>query len=248
MTDCRLRIADFRNPKSFLAIVDYGMGNLRSVQKAFERVGVAAVITADSAIIGAAPAVVLPGVGAFGDAMANLRAAGLIPAIHRAIDDGRPFLGICLGQQLLFESSEEMGWHAGLGVFRGRVVRFPSGTVRRPATTGRRPATTGRPATTVRKVPHIGWNQVHIQRTSPILDGVADGSFAYFVHSFYVAPDDPAVVLATTDYGVDFASIIGRDRVFGIQFHPEKSQEIGLRILHNFASLVEGTKGDKGGI
>jgi glutamine amidotransferase len=237
MTDCRLRIADFRNPKSFLAIVDYGMGNLRSVQKAFERVGVAAVITADSAIIGAAPAVVLPGVGAFGDAMANLRAAGLIPAIHRAIDDGRPFLGICLGQQLLFESSEEMGWHAGLGVFRGRVVRFPSTVERWRLEVG-----------DWRKVPHIGWNQVHIQRTSPILDGVADGSFAYFVHSFYVAPDDPAVVLATTDYGVDFASIIGRDRVFGIQFHPEKSQEIGLRILHNFASLVEGTKGDKGGI
>jgi glutamine amidotransferase len=237
MTDCRLRIADFRNPKSFLAIVDYGMGNLRSVQKAFERVGVATVITADSAIIGAAPAVVLPGVGAFGDAMANLRAAGLIPAIHRAIDDGRPFLGICLGQQLLFESSEEMGWHAGLGVFRGRVVRFPSTVERWRLEVG-----------DWRKVPHIGWNQVHIQRTSPILDGVADGSFAYFVHSFYVAPDDPAVVLATTDYGVDFASIIGRDRVFGIQFHPEKSQEIGLRILHNFASLVEGTKGDKGGI
>jgi glutamine amidotransferase len=218
-----------------LAIIDYGMGNLRSVQKAFERVGVTAVITADPAAIDAAPAVVLPGVGAFGDAMTNLRAAGLVPAIHRAIDDGRPFLGICLGQQLLFESSEEMGWHAGLGVFQGRAVRFPNTNGTLADYTVERSASNPQRATL--KVPHIGWNQVHIRQASPILDGVADGSFAYFVHSYYVAPDDPAVILATTDYGVDFASIIGRDRIFGIQFHPEKSQAVGLRILRNFASL-----------
>ncbi len=200
-----------------MAIVDYGMGNLRSVQKAFERIGVFPTITSEPAVVDAAQAVVLPGVGAFGDAMQNLRTAGLIPALHRAIADERPFLGICLGQQLLFEWSEEMGRHDGLGVFRGGVVRFADGAL---------------------KVPHIGWNQVHVRQASPVLQGVADASFAYFVHSFYVAPDEPATVLATTDYGVDFASVVGRGRVFGIQFHPEKSQAVGLRILRNFASLA----------
>ncbi len=200
-----------------MAVVDYGMGNLRSVQKAFERIGVFPTITSDPAVVDAAQAVVLPGVGAFGDAMQNLRAAGLIPALHRAIGGERPFLGICLGQQLLFEWSEEMGRHEGLGVFRGGVMRFPDGAL---------------------KVPHIGWNQVHVRQASPVLQGVADASFAYFVHSFYVAPDEPATVLATTDYGVDFASVVGRGRVFCIQFHPEKSQAVGLRILRNFASLA----------
>ncbi|MFQ5814448.1 MAG: imidazole glycerol phosphate synthase subunit HisH [Anaerolineae bacterium] len=199
-----------------IAIIDYGMGNLHSVQRAFEYVGAEAIITARRATIQAASAVVLPGVGAFGKAMSNLERAGLADAIRRVIAQGRPFLGICLGLQLLFEESEEMGQHRGLGIFGGQVKRFEVGL----------------------KVPQIGWNQIHIQRASPLLEGVADGSYAYFVHSYYVVPADPEIVLATTDYEIDYASIIGRDNVFGIQFHPEKSQAVGLRILRNFTALV----------
>jgi len=160
--------------------------------------------------------VVLPGVGAFGEAMANLERAGLVSVLRRAAAE-RPFMGICLGQQLLFEHSEEMGSHVGLGVLPGRVLRF-----RGPL-----------------KVPHMGWNQVLITRPSPLFSGVADGDFAYFVHSYYVAPSDPTVILARTDYGVSFASIVGRDRLFGLQFHPEKSQAFGLTLLANFARLTQ---------
>jgi glutamine amidotransferase len=200
-----------------IAIIDYGMGNLRSVQKAFEAVGAEAVVSNDPAVIAAAPGVVLPGVGAFGDAMQNLRRLGLVEAIHQVIGRGTPFLGICLGQQLLFEASQEMGSHQGLAVFAGQVRRFQVSL----------------------KVPHIGWNQICLRRESPLLAGVPDGAFAYFVHSYYVEPADPAVVLATTDYGVEFASVIGQGNVFGIQFHPEKSQAVGLQILRNFAAGVE---------
>lgn len=200
-----------------IAIIDYGMGNLRSVQKAFEYVGAEVVVTAHREAIEAASAVVLPGVGAFGKAMSNLERAGLGDVIRQVIAQGRPFLGICLGLQLLFEESDEMGQHRGLGVFGGQVKRFEVGL----------------------KVPQIGWNQIHIQQASPLLDGVADGSYAYFVHSCYVAPSNPEMVLATTDYEIDFASIIGQDNVFGIQFHPEKSQAVGLRILRNFTALIE---------
>jgi len=200
-----------------IAIIDYGMGNLRSVQKAFEAVGAEAVVSNDPAVIAAAPGVVLPGVGAFGDAMQNLRRLGLVEAIHQVIGRGTPFLGICLGQQLLFEASQEMGSHQGLSVFAGQVRRFQVSL----------------------KVPHIGWNQICLRRESPLLAGVPDGAFAYFVHSYYVEPADPAVVLATTDYGVEFASVIGQGNVFGIQFHPEKSQAVGLQILRNFAAGVE---------
>ncbi|MFQ6059212.1 MAG: imidazole glycerol phosphate synthase subunit HisH [Anaerolineae bacterium] len=202
-----------------IAIVDYGMGNLRSVQKALEHVGAEAVVTSDVAVIARAPAIVLPGVGAFGDAMINLRRLGLIEAIREAIAARVPFLGICLGLQVLFEESQEMGRHEGLGVFGGQVVRFPE---------------------QVGKVPHIGWNQIHIRRQSPLLAGVEDGDFAYFVHSYYVVPADPEIVLATTDYGLDFASVVERDNVFGIQFHPEKSQDVGLRMLRNFVEMVGG--------
>lgn len=198
-----------------IAIIDYGMGNLRSVQKAFEKIGAEAVVTSDEATIESASALVLPGVGAFGDAMANLREAGLVGSIYRAIEEGKPFLGICLGMQLLFEISEEMGVHQGLGVFKGRVMRFRVNL----------------------KVPHMGWNQIHIRRPDLLLRGVADGSYVYFVHSYYVQPADPKIVLATTDYGIDYASIIGRDAIYGIQFHPEKSQDVGLMILHNFAKM-----------
>jgi glutamine amidotransferase len=200
-----------------IAIIDYGMGNLRSVQRAFEYVGAEAVVTTDRATIEAASAVVLPGVGAFGQAMANLERAGLTDVIRQVIAQGRPFLGICLGLQLLFEESEEMGQHRGLGIFGGQVKRFDVNL----------------------KVPQIGWNQIHIRRASPLLEGVADGSYAYFVHSYYVAPADPEIILATTDYGIDYASVVGQDNIFGIQFHPEKSQAVGLRILRNFTALVE---------
>jgi len=202
-----------------IAIIDYGMGNLRSVQRAFEYVGAEAVVTAHREAIESASAVVLPGVGAFGKAMSNLERAGLTDAIRQVIAQGRPFLGICLGLQLFFEESDEMGQHRGLSVFGGKVKRFEVGL----------------------KVPQIGWNQIHIQRASPLLDGVADGSYAYFVHSYYVVPADAEIILATTDYEIDYASIIGQDNVFGIQFHPEKSQVVGLRILRNFTELAAGS-------
>jgi glutamine amidotransferase len=200
-----------------IAIVDYGVGNLRSVQRAFEYVGAEVIVTAHRETIESASAVVLPGVGAFGKAMSNLERAGLTDVIRQVIAQRHPFLGICLGLQLLFEESEEMGQHRGLGVFGGQVKRFEIGL----------------------KVPQIGWNQIHIQQASPLLEGVADGSYAYFVHSYYVAPADPEIVLAITDYEMDYASIVGQDNVFGIQFHPEKSRAVGLRILRNFTELVE---------
>ena len=200
-----------------IAIIDYGMGNLHSVQRAFEYVGAEVVVTAHRETIETALAVVLPGVGAFGKAMSNLEQAGLADVIRQVIVQGRPFLGICLGLQLLFEESNEMGQHRGLNVFGGQVKRLEVSL----------------------KVPQIGWNQIHIQRPSPLLEGVADGSYAYFVHSYYVAPTNPEIVLATTDYEIDYASIVGQDNVFGIQFHPEKSQAVGLRILRNFTALVD---------
>ena len=199
-----------------IAIVDYGMGNLRSVQKAFERMGQAALITDRPGDVAQAEGVVLPGVGAFGDAMANLKRSGLIDPIVKSISEGRPFLGICLGLQLLFAESEEMGRHRGLDLFPGRVRRFPEGE----------------------RVPQIGWNQIHIQRETPLLEGIPDGSFFYFVHSYYVDPENPGDVITTTDYGIDYTSIAGRGTAFGIQFHPEKSQELGLRILKNFAEMA----------
>ena len=205
-----------------IAIIDYGMGNLRSVQKAFQKVGAEAVITDERETIESVRAVVLPGVGAFGDAMANLRSQGLVDTIERIVERGTPLLGICLGLQLFFEESEEMGSYQGLGLFPGRVRRFDVGL----------------------KVPHIGWNQVHIRRPSPLLDGLTDGSYAYFVHSYYVEPAKDDSILTTTDYGLDFASIVGWDNVFGIQFHPEKSQDVGMRILSNFVTMIgEGERG-----
>lgn len=203
-------------------IIDYGMGNLRNVQKAFEHIGVLARISSQPADLAAADGLVLPGVGAFGDAIANLRSAGLVEPIREAVAAGKPLLGICLGLQLLFEESEEMGLHRGLGILPGRVVRFDEGL----------------------KVPHIGWNQLRIAGTdgpqARLLDGIPDGSYAYFVHSYYVVPADPGCVLATTEYGIEFASVVGIGHVFGAQPHPEKSQEVGLRLLRNYAEIVRG--------
>jgi glutamine amidotransferase len=200
-----------------IAIIDYQMGNLRSVQKGFERVGFAAEITSDPRRLAAADKVVLPGVGAFGDAMAELRTRGLVGPIRDIIAAGKPFLGICLGLQLLFDVGYEGGEHAGLGVLRGKVVRFdlPAGF----------------------KVPHMGWNQGRFVRPAPVLDGLADGTHFYFVHSYYVVPEDPALVAIETTYGHPFCAMVWRDNLFATQFHPEKSQADGLRLLRNFAKL-----------
>jgi glutamine amidotransferase len=200
-----------------ITIIDYGMGNLRSVQKAFEKVGHQAVVTSDAAQVAAASKVVLPGVGAFEDAIAELRRLDLVKPVLKTIDSGKPFLGICLGLQLLFDVSYENGRHAGLGVLPGEVVRFdlPKGYT----------------------VPHMGWNQVAIRRPAPILDGIAEDTYVYFVHSYYVVPKDAEVIATETDYGGWFCSMIWRDNVFATQFHPEKSQSDGLRIIRNFAEL-----------
>jgi len=201
-----------------IAIVDYGVGNLRSVQKALELVGAAAVVTDDPATLAAAAGLVLPGVGAFGDGIANLAARRLVDPVRRHVEAGKPLLGICLGMQLLFEESEEMGHHRGLALLPGRVVRFAGGELR---------------------VPHVGWNRIH-QGKDPnrLLAGIPGGAYAYFVHSYYVLPRDTRDVLATTEYGPEFASVVGPGRTWGAQFHPEKSQEVGLRLLANFWSLV----------
>lgn len=199
-----------------IAIVDYGVGNLRSVERACQQVGAEARVIASPQELGPAQGVILPGVGAFGDGMACLRAAGWVPALEGWAAAGKPLLGICLGMQLLFEESEEMGRHAGLGLLPGRVVRFGSGV----------------------KVPHVGWNQVRPLRAHPLLSGVPAGAYAYFVHSYYVVPADPTDVLAVTDYGEPFASVVGRGCILGLQFHPEKSQEVGLRMLANFAAIA----------
>jgi glutamine amidotransferase len=198
-----------------IAIIDYGMGNLRSVQKAFEFLGFAAEIVEEPERLSEATHLVLPGDAAFGDAMRNLRAAGWDQAIVEGIAAKKPFLGICVGLQLMFSESEEMGQHSGLGIMPGKCVRFP----------------------VTERVPQIGWTQVAIKRDVPLLAGVPEGSFFYFVHSFYVETANESDCVATTDYGLDFTSIAGDGRVFGVQFHPEKSQAHGLRLLDNFARL-----------
>jgi glutamine amidotransferase len=199
-----------------IAIIDYQMGNLRSVQKALERVGHPAVITSSAAEIAKADKVILPGVGAFEDAIAELRRRDLVQPIKDAIAADKPFLGICLGLQLLFDVSYENGTHEGLGVLPGEVVRFE--------------------VSAELKVPHMGWNALAIRRRPPMLEGVADGTHVYFVHSYYVKPRDPAVIATETDYGMPFCSMIWRGNLVATQFHPEKSQADGLRLLRNFAA------------
>jgi glutamine amidotransferase len=200
-----------------LAIIDYEMGNLRSVQKGFERVGQAATITSDPDVLRTADKVVLPGVGAFEDAIAALRRRNLVEPISEAIEAGKPFLGICLGLQLLFDVGCENGRHEGLGILRGEVVRFE--------------------LPHEFKVPHMGWNQLDIRRRPPILGDTPVGMYCYFVHSYYVVPRDESVIATTTDYGGPFCSMIWRDNLFATQFHPEKSQSQGLEILRRFAEL-----------
>jgi glutamine amidotransferase len=200
-----------------ITIVDYQMGNLRSVQKAIERVGSAAEITDSPRRIAEAERLLLPGVGGFPEAIAELRRRDLVSPIRDFIASGRPFLGICLGLQLLFEEGEEGGTHAGFGVLPGRCVRFQL-----PAEY---------------KVPHMGWNQVQIERPAPVLAGIPSGTHFYFVHSYHVVPTDPTVVAAICDYGRPFCAAVWRDNLFAVQFHPEKSQAVGQRLLANFAAL-----------
>ncbi|HZN66383.1 MAG TPA: imidazole glycerol phosphate synthase subunit HisH [Tepidisphaeraceae bacterium] len=202
-----------------ISILDYGMANLRSVQKGFEQVGARAQIITEPEQIDRADKFVLPGVGAFQDAVATLRQRGHDGAIKRHIEKGKPFLGICLGLQMLFDVGYEDGEHRGLGVFRGACVRFDVDE------------------TMGLKVPHMGWNQLNIRRPSPILKGLPDGAGVYFVHGYYAAPQDDSVVASTTDYGRPFVSSIWKDNVTATQFHPEKSQKVGLQILSNFAEL-----------
>jgi glutamine amidotransferase len=201
-----------------IAIIDYEMGNLRSVQKGFERVGHAATITSDPAVLADADKVVLPGVGAFRDAIGALRARKLDEPVRAAIAEGKPFLGICLGLQLLFDTSFEDGQYEGLGVIPGEVVRFKV-----PAQF---------------KVPHMGWNQVQFRRRPPVFEGIDDSTHFYFVHSYYVVPRDRSIVATDTEYSSNFCSSIWQDKLFAVQFHPEKSQAAGLRLLKNFAELA----------
>lgn len=205
-----------------IAIIDYGMGNLRSVQKGFEKVGFEAVVTSDPKVVLEAERIVLPGVGAFPDCMRNLEHGGFVEPILKVIREGRPFLGICLGLQLLFTESEEFGIHKGLDVIPGRVVRFPEGMEEEEEEL---------------KVPHMGWNQLSFKLRPPAFSGIPDGTNFYFVHSYYVQPDDSSVIATTTRYGIDFCSSVWKDNIVATQFHPEKSQEKGLAILQNFGAM-----------
>ena len=206
-----------------IAIIDYGMGNLRSVQKGFERTGHEAVVTSDAKTILNAAKVVLPGVGAFPDCMRNLEQYSLIDVVRKSISAGKPFLGICLGLQLLFTESEEFGISKGLDIIKGRVIRFKGPAFDAPSS-----------ESGMLKVPHMGWNTISIKRRAPALQDLPDNSHVYFVHSFHVVPEDKGVVGTTTPYGIEFVSSIWKDNILAVQFHPEKSQTLGLAILKRF--------------
>jgi len=205
----------------FVAVVDYGRGNLRSVAKALESVGIRVKITQAPADIEDASALVVPGQGAFGDCMQTLEEQGLLSAIERAIRKGKPYLGICIGLQILYAESEEYGRLQGLGIIDGRVVRFKENT----ANNGKNQL----------KIPHMGWNQVRQEKIdAPLWAGIPDESFFYFVHSYYGIPDDPRQAAGWTEYGTTFTAAVYRDNLFAVQFHPEKSQGLGLALLKNF--------------
>jgi glutamine amidotransferase len=204
------------NPR--IVIIDYGMGNLRNVQRGFERIGLEAKVTRNKKEIQGASAIVLPGVGAFKDCMINLEKYGLINPLLSAMKKGKPYLGICLGLQILFSESEEFGSHKGLNLIKGRVVKFNPDPEH--------------------KVPHMGWNTVEIEREVPMLQGVVSGDFFYFVHSYYVIPEETQWISTFTTYGKRFVSSIWKDNLFATQFHPEKSQQKGLRILENFVKSI----------
>jgi glutamine amidotransferase len=203
-----------------IAIIDYGRGNLGSVGKAFARVGMPAVITQDPAVVDDAEAVVLPGDGAFHDAMGSLQALGLIAPLQACLESERPFLGICLGYQLLFTESEEFGQGKGLDVIPGAVRRFPAGL----------------------KVPHMGWNEVEHRGDLRLFDGIPSGAHFYFVHSYYPDTTDASLRVATCTYGITFPAAVARGSLHATQFHPEKSQRWGLRMLENFAAIVRDSR------
>lgn len=198
-----------------IAVIDYGMGNLRSVTNALGKLGAEVTVTNDRTAIESAQAIVLPGVGAFGRCIENLEEFGLLGFLKETILSGKRYLGICLGMQVLFESSEEAPGISGMGIFKGTVPRFSVGM----------------------KIPHMGWNSIKRQKDSEMLNGIEADEHFYFVHSYYCAPDENSVIATTTSYGQDFASSVERDRIFACQFHPEKSQKAGLKLLQNFISL-----------
>ena len=201
-----------------LAVIDYGAGNLRSVLHALRYLEARELrLARRPEDLAGASKIILPGVGAFGAGMAQLHAQGLVDPLLEALERGLPYLGICVGMQMLFDVGEELGEHAGLGVLRGRVRRFPPFSDR--------------------KVPHMGWNQLNFKRRSPLFDNLEAGAYAYFVHSYYCAPDDAGAIVAAVDYGIEFAAAVQRGNIYGTQFHPEKSQNVGLRILENFLRL-----------
>ncbi len=204
--------------KPKIVIIDYGMGNLRNVQKGFEKIGFEARLTRNKKEIGRASAIVLPGVGAFKDCMENLEKRGLLEPMLRSIENGKPYLGICLGLQILFSESEEFGAHKGLGLIRGKVVKFKPD----PA----------------HKVPHMGWNTIEKEKEISLLRGIESGDYFYFVHSYYVMPEEAEWISTSTTYGKSFASSIWKENLFATQFHPEKSQHKGLRILENFVKSI----------
>ncbi|GAB6072029.1 imidazole glycerol phosphate synthase subunit HisH [Venenivibrio stagnispumantis] len=200
-------------------LVDYGMGNLRSVEKALQKVGLEVNRSSNPEDIDKADAIVVPGVGAFADAIHNLERFGLKDKIIQAINQGKPYLGICLGLQILFEYGYEFGEHEGLGIIKGKVIRFDERLNI--------------------KIPHMGWNQVWIKKKDKMFKNIKEGDYFYFVHSYYAVPDEEDVIASYTDYGVDFCSAIEKDNIWAVQFHPEKSQTTGLKFLQNFADFVK---------
>jgi glutamine amidotransferase len=213
-----------------IAIIDSGIANLRSVEKGFEKVRVPARVVREPRLLRDAAGIVLPGVGAFAGGIATLEKAGFVDLLLREIESGKPTLGICLGLHFLFSESEEFGLHKGLDLLPGRVRRFPHVAQSSELS----------PQSSALKVPHMGWNRVHLTREVPIMQGIPDDSYFYFVHSYYVDPEDTDVIAGVTEYGVNFTSMIWRDNLFATQFHPEKSQALGLQILANFGRLAEG--------
>jgi imidazole glycerol-phosphate synthase subunit HisH len=198
-----------------IAVIDYGMGNLRSVTNALEKLGADVVVTKNKEVIKASKAIILPGVGAFGKCIENLEKLELLGFLKETIKDGKQYLGICLGMQVLFESSEEAPGIAGMGVLKGTVPRF-TGQI---------------------KIPHMGWNNINIVKETGILQGIENGEHFYFVHSYYCSPEEKGIVATTTPYGGEFVSSVQKDNIFACQFHPEKSQQVGLKLLHNFINL-----------
>lgn len=225
------------NINLMIAIIDYGMGNLRSVEKGFLKVGADVKVTNKPEDVGRADGVVLPGVGAFKDCMRELSNLELVDVVIDSIKKGKPYLGICLGLQVLFSESDEFGKCRGLDIFSGKVVKFEFGAKELKQEPNSSHLTNESELMNL-KVPQMGWNQLNIKNNNPLFKGIPDNSYFYFVHSYYVVPDDEKIISTTTDYGVEFTSSIYKDNIYAVQFHPEKSQALGLRLLENFGRIV----------